>query len=278
MKEWFNNLFLTDEALGDKILNILFGIFIIIFISGWAILIFWFIFHLIIDFLKWTREKIGIPNYRFIYKLISIEDKMENIFKLQLKIIPDSFNLSLYNKAKVSFYKSIGIGISIPVIASIIWLVSSFSPINDFLLITKSNSAKGFITEAREETEVVEYNDGRSTNLVYYYNYNYNFLLPNGKEIKAFGSEPGTLPDYLRNLETPHQVIVEYLANNPKISRVKGMQSNYTSISQLIRHKMIIQIIVFLFFCYWGYTIVKNGWKKYKLEKHSELVDDEKFV
>ena len=65
MKEWFNRTFFADEPLGDKILSILIGIFAILFVCGWAILILWFILHSIFDFIKWTSRKGGNTNYEF---------------------------------------------------------------------------------------------------------------------------------------------------------------------------------------------------------------------
>jgi hypothetical protein len=276
MKEWFNRTFFADEPLGDKILSILIGIFAMLFVCGWAIGILWFIFHSFFEFLKWTKKKDGIPDYDFEDKIDSIEEKIGNVFKLPLKLIPDSVDTFFYNnKAQISFYKSLVVGISIPIVAFLIWLVSSSSPINDFLLIMKSTTAKGHITDAKERTDVVEENDGRTSHLVYFYDYEYNFSLPNGKVIETYGSEPGQLPDYLTDLDEPYQVEVEYLANNPKVSRIKGMDSNDTSILQWIRHRMIIQTIIFLLFCYWGITIIKAGLKKYKNEKSSRCVDVE---
>ena len=277
MKEWFNRRFFADEPLGDKILSILIGVFAILFVCGWAIFILWVMLHSFFDFVKWTKRKDGIPNYEFEDKIDSIEEKIGNFFKLPLKLIPDSVDSFFYNnKAKLNFYKSIVVGISIPIGAFLIWLVSSSSPVNDFLLITKSSTAKGHITKANEETDVVEENDGRTSHLVYYYDYDYNFSLPSGKVIETYGSEPGQLPDYLTNLKEPYQVEVEYLPNNPKVSRIKGMDSNNTSVLQWIRHRMIIQTIVFLLFCYWGFSIIRDGIKKYKLEKVSLPADIEK--
>lgn len=268
MKEWFNRMFLSDEPLGDKILSILIGIFAILFVCGWAILILWFVMHSIFDFLKWTRKKDGIPDFDFEDKIDSIEEKIGNIFKLPLKLIPDSVDTFFYsNRSKVKLVKSILVGISIPIAAFLIWLVSSSSPINDFNLITKSSIAKGQITSAKEETDVVETNDGRTSEQIYFYDYDYNFVLPNGKIIAAWGSEPGEIPEHLIDMNEPFPVQVEYLADNPKVSRVKEMDSNDTTILQWIRHRMVIQTIIFLILCYWGYTFIRDGLKEYKSEK-----------
>lgn len=276
MKEWFDRTFFADEPLGDKILSILVGIFAILFVCGWAIFMLWFILHSIFDFIKWTSRKGGNTNYEFEDKIDSIEESIGKVFKLPLKLIPDYVDTFFYNnKAKISFYRSIVVGISIPTVAFLIWFVSSSSPFSDFLLITKNTTAKGYITRAKEGTDVVETNEGRTSYLVYFYDYIYNFSLPSGKVIDTYGSEPGQLPDYLMNLEEPYQVEVEYLADNPKVSRIKGMNSNDTSVLQWIRHRMVIGTIVFLLFCYWGFTIIKDGKKKFKIEKRSLAIDIE---
>lgn len=274
MKEWFNRSFFSDEPLGDKILSILIGIFAILFVVGWAIVLLFFVFNSILDFIKWINRKLGYSNYALEDKIDSIVESIGKVFRLPLKLIPDSVDsFFYYNKTKLKVFKSILLGISIPLIAFLIWLVSSSSPINDLLLITKNTTAKGYIVKAQEETDVVETNDGRTSNLVYFYGYDYNFTLTNGKTINAWGSEPGELPEYLMNLETPYQVEVEYLAENPKVSRIKGMDSNDTSVLQWIRHKMVIQAIVFFFFCYWGYTIIREGVKEYSSARNKVTTD-----
>lgn len=268
MKDWFYRTFFANEPLGDKILSVLIGIFAIIFVCGWAILILWFIMHSIFDFLKWTRRKDGIPNFEFEDKMDSIEEKIGNIFKLPLKLIPDSVDTFFYyNRIKLKFAKSILIGFTIPIAAFLIWMVSSSSPVNDFNLITKSSIAKGQITSTQQETDVVETNDGRTSEQIYFYDYDYSFVLPNGKIITARGSEPGEIPEHLMDLDEPFPVQVEYLADNPNVSRIKGMDSNDTTILQWIRHRMVIQTIVFLFFCYWGFTFIRTGLKEYKSER-----------
>lgn len=274
MKEWFNRMFFSVEPLGDKILSILIGIFAIVFVLGWAFVLLFFVLNSILDFVKWINRKLGYSNYALEDKLDLISERMEKVVRSPLKLIPDSVDsFFYYNKMKLRFFKSIGIGISIPIIAILIWLVSSSSPINDFWLITKSTIAKGYIIKAEEGTEVVESNEGRSSEVVYFYDYEYRFTLPSGKTMNAYGSEAGELPENLMNLENPYQVEVEYLADNPKVARVKGMVGNDTTVLQWIRHRIIIQTIIFLLFCYWGYSIIRDGLKEYSTVRNKVTTD-----
>jgi hypothetical protein len=270
MKEWFNRTFFADEPLGDKILSILIGIFAILFVCGWAIFILWFILHSFFDFLKWTKKKDGIPDFEFEDKIDLIEEKIGNVFKLPLTLIPDSVDTFFYNNnEKVKLIKSIATGVSIPVVAALIWLASSSSPLNELLLITKGKNAKGYITKVEEQSEEVSYNDDRSHGIRYYYTYEYYFKLPAGTKITSIGSEDGEIPENLSDLNSePYQVNVEYLASNPNICRVKEMESSNKTIWAWLRHRFSIGAIVMIFLIYWGVTIIRNGIKNYKLEKN----------
>ena len=278
MNEWFNKTFFADEPLGDKILSILIGIFAILFVCWWTIFILWFILHSIFDFIKWTSRKGGITNYEFEDKIDSIEEKIGNVFKLPLKLIPNSVDSFFYNnKEKVRLIKSIAVGISIPVIAALIWLASSSSPLNELLLIIKGKIAKGYITQVEEQSEEVSYNDDRSHGIRYFYTYEYSFELPTGNKITSVGAEDGEIPENLSDLNSkPYQVDVEYLASNPKICRVKEMESSSKTIWAWLRHRFSIGAIVMIFLIYWGVSIIRNGIKKYQIEKRSLVVDLEK--
>ena len=271
MKEWFNRTFFADEPLGDKILSILIGVFAILFVCGWAIFILWFILHSLFDFLKWMKKKDGISDHEFEDKIDSIEEKIGNVFKLPLKLIPDSVDTFFYNKKeKVRLIKSIALGISIPVVSSLIWLASSSSPLNELLLITKGKIAKGYITKVEEQSEEVSYNDDRSHGIRYYYTYEYSFKLPTGIKITSIDWENGDIPGKLSDLDTePYQVDVEYLASNPNICRVKEMERSNKTIWAWLRHRFSIGAIVLIFLIYWGVSIIRNGIKKYKLERRS---------
>ncbi len=265
MKEWFNRTFFTDEPLGDKILSVLIGIFAILFVAGWAIFLLWFVLNSLLDFIKWIYRKLGYSNYALEDKIDSIAEGIGKVFRLPLKLIPDSVDsFFYYKKVELRLIKSIMVGVSIPTIAILIWLVSSLSPIKDYLLITNSTTTTGTITKAEEFSDVAETNNGRTSEQYYFFVFDYSFVLPNGNKMESSGQEYGTLPDYLSELSSnPYQVEVEYLSDNPKENRIKGMDSNDNTILQWIRHKVVIGAIIILLCCYWGFSIIGNGFKEY---------------
>jgi hypothetical protein len=168
---------------------------------------------------------------------------------------------------KFKLIKDIIIGLAIPIAALTFWIVSPPNPMNDFRLITNSKIANGQITEAKVAEELVEANDGRTGKLAYYYGYKYDFVLPSEESITSWGKEDGDIPEHLANLQYPYPVQIEYLEENPKISRVKGMKSNDTTIPQWIRHKVAIPFVIFLLLCYWGYTIIRNSLNEHQIKK-----------
>lgn len=177
------------------------------------------------------------------------------------------------NKEKVNLIKSIALGISIPVIASIIWLLSSSSPLNELSLITKGKMVRGYITKVEEQSEEVSYNNDRSSGIRYYYTYEYNFKLPTGTKITSFGSEDGEIPEHLLDLNSdPYEVDVEYISSNPKISRVKEMESSNKTIWAWLRHRFALGAIVLIFLIFFGGSIISQGIKAYKVEKHANQI------
>lgn len=279
MKEWLHRMLFNDEPLGDKVLNIIIVIFAFLFVFGWAWLILNFILTSIIDFVRWVLRKFGYDSYDVDDKLYVIEEKIEKIFKFPYSLLPNiSERFGFNNKLKFKLIKSIIIGLAIPATATTIWLASSTSPINDYMLITKSTTAKGYIIKAEEDSEEVSYNDDRSHGIRYYYNYDYYFTLPNGTKINSSGQEDGNLPEYLSDLNaSPYQIDVEYLSKNPKICRVKNMNSSDKTILAWLRHRVTIGAIIVLLFFSWGFTIIKSGVKEYTSKTKKAIIDSKKL-
>lgn len=171
------------------------------------------------------------------------------------------------NKSKFSYFKSIIFALALPIGAFYVWYSLSGNPFNEYLLITKSKTIKGFITKAEEFEDVVETNNGNSV-IVYFYHYEYKFTLPDGNTIPGYGTEDGTLPEYLKKLENkPYPIVVEYLFNDPEINRVKGMIRGNKTVNQWIRNRVVVGIVALLFFSYIGFTIIKESRKKYVIAK-----------
>ena len=175
--------------------------------------------------------------------------------------------LSFKNKMKFDLIRNIVIGLTIPIVGTWIWFNSSNQPFDEYLLITNSQTVKGFITEVEEQSEIVEYNDGRSADLLYFYYYKYNFTLPNGKIITNGGKENGTPPDYLVDVTIkPHPVEVEYLSDDPEINRLKGLPSRNKTIYEWLQHDVFIGVIILAGCSFFCILIIKNGVKEYLTE------------
>ena len=165
------------------------------------------------------------------------------------------------------FINSIFWGVAIPTVGMWMWFSSYDNPFNEYKLITNCSTANGFITKVEKESDVVEYNDSRSSAVVYFYYYEFNFKLPNGRIIESCGKENGDIPDHLTNVDSePYPVIVEYLHDNPQVNRVQGMESGHKTLYEWYRYPILIGVIVLLLCSYFGFTIIKGGFKDYRKE------------
>lgn len=176
--------------------------------------------------------------------------------------------LSAKKKIKLNLVKSIIIGLAIPIVAVWLWYNSNNNnPINEYLLITQSKTTKGFITNAEEYEEEVDQDSGPS-GIKYSFSYDYNFRLANGKVIYAHGSEDGShLPDDMQDVSSkPYEVQVQYLPNNPDVSRVKNFLWHNETVYEWFRFNILLGLIILIVCLYIGYLIIKPGIKKYLME------------
>jgi len=171
---------------------------------------------------------------------------------------------------------SLLIGLAIPTAFIWWWYDSSTIEINEFLLITHDKiKTTGFIIQAEEYDDLVESDYNRSAGVVYDFSFKYVFKLKDGSVRSSYGKENGRLPGFLSNVDNkPYPVKIEYLANNPNISRVKEYWSGNVSLFDWFRHRMVMWTILFLCCTIIGYINIKYGIKKYLTEK-AEL---EKFA
>lgn len=158
-------------------------------------------------------------------------------------------------------------GFSIPILSIVIWFSACGNPFDQYRLVVDGLQTAGYITEVKPESEVVEYNDGRSSAVAHFYNYKFYFALKNKLIIVGEGKEGGYIPDYLVNVDTePYKVQVKYLADKPEINKIKGMQDDHTSLFEWFKSTFLIGFVFFLVGVYLGYLIIKSAIKKYKNE------------
>lgn len=269
MKAWLERMLFSNETVGEKIFSVAIVVFAFLFAFFWMWLILNFILNSILAGIKWLHEKRKGYDPDFEYKIYLAEEKLEQVFQVPYRVAPNIFKrFNLKSQININLIKSILLGIAIPVIGVWIWYVSSDNPLNEYLLITKSQTVNGQITEVQEYDEIVEYNDGRSAGQAFYFEYKYNFRLANGLTIGGVGREDGTLPEYLRDVaENPYQTKIEYLPDNPGISRVKGMSSGNKTIYEWLRYSILSGVIVLLVCSYFAFIAIDRGIKKYRNSK-----------
>lgn len=127
------------------------------------------------------------------------------------------------------------------------------NPYDEFLLITKSATANGFITKAEE------YQDGSSETGTNIY-YEYHFTTPDGKIITDKSSELGGIEDF-KDESIP--IKVEYLPNNPKVNRVKDATNQCASIGEFIWRRILICGGILVWICYIGFTLIKDAIQRF---------------
>lgn len=91
------------------------------------------------------------------------------------------------------------------------------SPIADLRLMLHATTALGHIIDTNEDAE--QGDDGRAN---WYHEITYTFGLPDGREVSASISRSGRLSAELGAVRPPIPTEVEYLADDPSISRLKG--------------------------------------------------------
>jgi len=101
------------------------------------------------------------------------------------------------------------------------WYYLAGNPIDELALIRRAQVAQGFIIDSWED--VVDGDDGRP----HWFALTYTYCLPNGRKFtKSTKSYSGRLKEELQELQKPYPIEVEYLTNNPTVSRIKGEGSD----------------------------------------------------
>ena len=174
------------------------------------------------------------------------------------------------SKRNISIDLIKGCIIGLLIIVAAFWFMSymmEINPYHEFLLITKSETANGFITHSEEIEDVVE-QEGRSSRQVFDVYYDYTFTTKKEEIIKGHSSDRSTESGYLSEAnEKPIPIEVEYLPNKPKINRIKGMTGQATTIADFFLRRVGLGLLLLLLFCSVGFIFIKNAIKKYTVEK-----------
>ena len=175
----------------------------------------------------------------------------------------------LVKQLKYNLVKAIIIGLAIPMIAMLMCF-SDGNPIDEYRLIKHGVKTTGKIYEVKEVENVDEKYNDRQARVNYEYYYKFSFNLHNGDTIYGIGKEGGNIPTELENIDVNAvSVPIEYLAENPNINKVSNMIKSNKTIYEWFRYRILIALIVFLVTSYFGFVIIKNGLKEYRLGMHN---------
>ena len=151
------------------------------------------------------------------------------------------------NMGKSRFYesaKTIGLGIVVIIVGCWFWHHTIGNPLDELALIRRAQIAAGSLVETYEHEEQ-DYRDH-----VYFSDVGvYTYRLPDGREFKTTTRVPtGQLNE---------QVEVEYLLDNPTVSRVKGDGS--ASVTDWLWRKVGLGSLFLALLCSPGIYLVKKG-------------------
>jgi hypothetical protein len=208
MKEWLHGLLFEYNSFGGLIFNYSILILIIIILL------------------------------RLIKSFTSID--LINIIKEKIssKINKEIKNKYLQHKSIIQWF----IGF---IIITSIW-INWTDPFTDFMLLTKGVDVEGIILTSKQESEIVEINDGRSRREEFKFTYTYKYQTKDGNIYDGIEEVKGEQPEEFYNLEEePIEVKVTYLESNPKYSRIFEYTTNNKNLYQWFRYT-ILYLIIFM--------------------------------
>ena len=259
MEEWIDKIFNGYDSFFGITLTIIIVIFSLIFFFGWIWLILYWVSLMILESIKYIKEKVYGYDYDRNRKFEKIEDKFEVILKSPFKlksIIYNKFTQYTPNLKieKINKIKGFLIWNIITIFIITMWY-SFYDPINNFKLITNSIVVDGYITKSNESSEMIG-DDNSKIREVFKFTYDYEFVSEEGITYKSYGEGKGIKPEEFYDLEdNPIQVKVNYLKSNPYKSRVFKYTSEITTIYEFYRYTLLIGIVILIVWIFISYIL-----------------------
>ena len=126
------------------------------------------------------------------------------------------------------------------------------NPVDELALILRAETAPGFVIDAWEDIQ-----DGE-TGSHWFHAATYRYDVPDGRQFTGrTGQKSGRLKDELRHLLDPYPVEVEYLPDNPEVSRIKGDGSG--GLIDFLWRKIGLGLAMLLIFVWPGIILLRRG-------------------
>jgi len=147
-------------------------------------------------------------------------------------------------------------GIIWVVAASAFWLSQLGNPLDELALIMHAKITEGFIIDTSEDVQ-----DSEGGGADWYHRVQYTFRTPDGREFtRTTDARKGKLRAELRDLEDPYPIQVEYLPDDPNVSRIKGDGS--PTLFDWIWRKVGLGGLLWVLTNAPGFVMIRNGLKE----------------
>lgn len=156
--------------------------------------------------------------------------------------------------------KTIFLGILLITIAFAYWWHILGNPIDELNLIFKAKTTEGVIYDAWED-----FSDGDEGGGKWIHSYFYEYKISEGKKFKGIENGNGQIL-----IDLPYPIKVEYLPDNPQVSRIKG--SGVQNIFEFLWRKVGFGMLFLVICIAPGYILIRDAIrdiKKTNLKKNN---------
>jgi hypothetical protein len=154
--------------------------------------------------------------------------------------------------------KTIGVGLVFVCLAFLFLYSLIGNPFDELALLMRGQVVPGFIVATWEDV-----GDNDHGGAVWTHRAEYTYRLADGREFTQHTLEAsGRLDDKFQNLKEPFPIEVEYLSDNPAISRIRGSGSN--SIFEWLWRKAGLGFLLLLMLLSPGIILLEDGFLKLK--------------
>jgi hypothetical protein len=137
--------------------------------------------------------------------------------------------------------------------ACMLWHCEFGNPFDELALIRRAQIAQGFVVDTWEDAE-----EGVRGGPYWSHGARYTYRIPDGREFtERTNPRPGQLKEVFRDLEKPYPIEVEYLPDNPAVSRGKG--DGCQSVIEWLWRTVGLGSFLLVMFLAPGIVLIHNG-------------------
>jgi hypothetical protein len=172
--------------------------------------------------------------------------------------------MKYYNSKNIQLTKIIFIFILF--ISLVLWLLFDNERIivSEFKMLTEEKVlVSGEVVSFEMYEDINERYDHKVVDIEVGYVFCYNYKLPNGALIKSCGVYEGESEEY-RFYKLPFTVEVEYLLEDPEVSRVRNLGNESRSLLEWLRRRILTKLILLCVLSVVGFSYFNSIIKEYR--------------